>query len=233
MRGSFIITGGNKLLRDTNVLKMIEDSLKTKNKEIIVESLSKLSKYPDIKIVDLEEEKKSIGISQTKEVIRFLQEKPFYYDQKVVIVQNADKMTTEAQNSLLKLLEEPPSTALIILNTKTQNDLLPTVLSRCKRIIIDSKLNELNTKAQLIDILKMPIGERLVYAEEIGSKEKDEVIAFLQEILEDQRELLNKSKSIGFAQNANLISDFIQDLENTNVSAKFGLEKLFIELSDE
>ena len=77
MRGSFIITGGNKLLRDTNVLKMIEDSLKTKNKEIIVESLSKLSKYPDIKIVDLEEEKKSIGISQTKEVIRFLQEKPF------------------------------------------------------------------------------------------------------------------------------------------------------------
>ena len=142
-------------------------------------------------------------------------------------------MTTEAQNSLLKLLEEPPSTALIILNTKTQNDLLPTVLSRCKRIIIDSKLNELNTKAQLIDILKMPIGERLVYAEEIGSKEKDEVIAFLQEILEDQRELLNKSNSIGFAQNANLITDFIEDLENTNVSAKFGLEKLFIELSDE
>lgn len=233
MRGSFIITGGNKQLRDSAILKIIEDSLKTRNSKLALESLSRLEKYPDVKIVDLDEEKKSIGISQTKEVITYLQEKPFYYDQKVVVIQNADKMTTEAQNSLLKLLEEPPSTALIILNTKTENDLLPTVLSRCKKVIIDSKLNKQNTKNQLTNILKMPIGDRLVYADEIGSKEKDEVVAFLQEILEDQREMLNKSSTAEFVKNANCISELISDLENTNVSAKFGLEKLLIELSDE
>jgi DNA polymerase-3 subunit delta' len=53
---------------------------------------------------------------------------------KILIIDCADKMTVEAQNALLKTLEEPPGAAHIILTSAKPSTLLPTVLSRCQRI---------------------------------------------------------------------------------------------------
>lgn len=57
--------------------------------------------------------------------------KPYSSPYKVYIVGEAEKMTTQAQNALLKTLEEPPAYAVILLLTSNMNALLPTVLSRC------------------------------------------------------------------------------------------------------
>lgn len=61
-------------------------------------------------------------------------QKPIVSDKKVFIIDQVEKMTEEAQNSLLKTLEEPPEYMVIILITSNENKLLNTVKSRCIRI---------------------------------------------------------------------------------------------------
>ncbi|MBN2383881.1 hypothetical protein JXQ70_13480 [bacterium] len=62
-------------------------------------------------------------------------EKPFLSHRRVFILDGADTMTTEAQNALLKTLEEPPYATVIILITAKRNILLPTVKSRCRMLM--------------------------------------------------------------------------------------------------
>lgn len=57
--------------------------------------------------------------------------KPYSSPYKIYIVNEAEKMNTQAQNALLKTLEEPPEYAVILLLTSNINALLPTILSRC------------------------------------------------------------------------------------------------------
>lgn len=80
------------------------------------------------------EDGKSIKIEQ----IRFLQEKiaekPVTSNKKVYILENAETMTREAANSLLKTLEEPPEYAILILLTSNESKLLTTIKSRCTKI---------------------------------------------------------------------------------------------------
>lgn len=57
--------------------------------------------------------------------------KPYSSPYKIYIVNEAEKMTQQAQNALLKTLEEPPEYAVILLLTSNVNALLPTILSRC------------------------------------------------------------------------------------------------------
>lgn len=89
--------------------------------------------HPDFTVID-SEDKKSIKIGQ----IRFLQEqiaeKPIVSSRKIYIINNSDLMTVEAQNCLLKTLEEPPEYATIILILSNENKLLNTIKSRCTKI---------------------------------------------------------------------------------------------------
>lgn len=53
---------------------------------------------------------------------------------KIAVIDDADKMNVSAQNSLLKMLEEPNEKTIIILVTSNEKKLLPTILSRCRRV---------------------------------------------------------------------------------------------------
>lgn len=57
--------------------------------------------------------------------------KPYSSPYKIYIMNEAEKMTPQAQNAILKTLEEPPEYAVIMLLTSNVNGLLPTILSRC------------------------------------------------------------------------------------------------------
>lgn len=57
--------------------------------------------------------------------------KPYSSAHKIYLINEAEKMTAQAQNALLKTLEEPPAYAVIFLLTSNINALLPTILSRC------------------------------------------------------------------------------------------------------
>ncbi|MEX1307511.1 MAG: DNA polymerase III subunit delta' C-terminal domain-containing protein [Eubacteriales bacterium] len=75
-----------------------------------------------------------IKIGQIREINDFLYEKPFEAAHKAVIIYEADKMNTAAQNALLKPLEEPPKNTVFMLLAGSDYGLLPTVISRCENI---------------------------------------------------------------------------------------------------
>ncbi|HSX18521.1 MAG TPA: hypothetical protein VLE91_00140 [Candidatus Saccharimonadales bacterium] len=74
--------------------------------------------------------KTEISIDQIRELKSHIHQKPLKYSHKFVVIENAHNITPEGQNALLKLLEEPPSHAIIVLEAKNKALLLPTILSR-------------------------------------------------------------------------------------------------------
>lgn len=72
----------------------------------------------------------SISIDQIRDLKKHIFEKPLKAKYKFVIIENAQKLTIEAQNALLKVLEEPPNSAIIVMEAESKQGLLPTILSR-------------------------------------------------------------------------------------------------------
>lgn len=91
--------------------------------------------HPDIRIVTnqlYDENKKSmdIAVDTIRSMKKEIYVKPYMTERKIYIVPRADTMNSAAQNSLLKVLEEPPLYCSIILLAENANAFLPTVLSR-------------------------------------------------------------------------------------------------------
>lgn len=89
--------------------------------------------HPDFVFVD-SEDSKNIKIGQIRLMQENIAEKPIVSSNKVFVINNSDLMTTEAQNCLLKTLEEPPEYATIILIASNESKLLNTIKSRCTKI---------------------------------------------------------------------------------------------------
>lgn len=86
--------------------------------------------HPDFTIIRPVEN--SIGIEQIRELQKDLVYKPYESAWKVYIIDDADRMTLESANSLLKTLEEPPQYAVIIMISSRKDGILPTIVSRCQ-----------------------------------------------------------------------------------------------------
>jgi DNA polymerase III subunit delta' len=76
----------------------------------------------------------AIKVDQVREAVDRTGYRPFEGRRRVVIVDEADAMLGEAQNALLKTLEEPPAASMFVLVTSRPELLLPTVRSRCQRL---------------------------------------------------------------------------------------------------
>ncbi|HSC26745.1 MAG TPA: DNA polymerase III subunit delta' [Vicinamibacterales bacterium] len=76
----------------------------------------------------------AIRVDQVRDVIERTAYRPFEGRRRVTIIDAADRMVDEAQNALLKTLEEPPASSSFILVTSRPDLLLPTVRSRCQRL---------------------------------------------------------------------------------------------------
>lgn len=102
-----------------------------------------LENAPDC--IRVKPEGNSIKIAQIRNLQSDIVIKP-HKKYKIYIIDKAEKMTLEAQNALLKTLEEPPEYAIIILITSNENLLLNTIKSRCIRIpfsrLTDNELKE-------------------------------------------------------------------------------------------
>ncbi len=122
---------------------------------------------PDITIID--EEEKSIKTETIKEMVKGVYEKPIKSSKKVYIINDSQKMTKEAQNSLLKTLEEPPEYVVIILITENENLLLNTIKSRCTKIKFNSLsnnqikqiLNESNLSETVLELAEGSVSRAL------------------------------------------------------------------------
>lgn len=87
---------------------------------------------PDYRRVNTEES--SIGVDMIREIQADVAIRPMYSKRKVYIIEDAGKMTDQAQNCLLKTFEEPPSYVVVILLASNYEMLLETIRSRAQRI---------------------------------------------------------------------------------------------------
>jgi len=88
----------------------------------------------DVQIISLAPGAKEISIDQIREAQHTASIKPYESKWRVFIIEGADRLSTEASNSLLKTLEEPPDNVLLILTAVHKGQIMPTILSRCQMV---------------------------------------------------------------------------------------------------
>lgn len=134
---------GKKLLAGT-IAKVIscEEGKKDACDECISCKLFDTKNHPDI--IHVRATKKTgIGVDDIRELInKDVGIKPYMFKEKIYILHEAEKMTVQAQNALLKTIEEPPSYVRFILLAKGVHQFLPTILSRCVRIKLKPQSDE-------------------------------------------------------------------------------------------
>lgn len=139
---TLLLTGSNKDYRE-------EES-----KKIASSYSSKFDTY----IIDAQEEN---GINNVREIIKTASRKPFESQLISIIILEAHRLTTEAQNAMLKLLEEPGNNCQIILTAPTKDSLLPTVASRLlERVLKQPKSNYLEN-FKTLNFSELSLSERL------------------------------------------------------------------------
>ena len=74
----------------------------------------------------------SFGVDDVRNIINEVNKKPYEGDKKVLILYKCDKLTTQAQNALLKTIEEPPKGVYLILLSDSLETILDTIKSRCQ-----------------------------------------------------------------------------------------------------
>lgn len=183
-------------------------------------------------------DRNSIGIDLIKDFIHEAQLKPFNSKQKVGIVLEADKMTLQAQNAILKTLEEPPSNTFLILCVSKIENLITTIRSRSKifEFYKKDKLinNETVTKLMNSDIIKrFDFVEKLLKEKDTYIKQ-EKISSLLKNLLVYHRNLLiksdhnDKNKTL---KNIYLI-ETTQKAISKNVNTRLALENLFINISN-
>ena len=111
--------------------------------------------HPDI--INITHEKpNSIGIEDIRsQLIDDVAIKPYCSSYKIYIISEAEKLTLQAQNALLKTIEEPPAYAVILLLTNNMDALLPTITSRCVKLGL-RPVKESMVKEYLMEKLHIP-----------------------------------------------------------------------------
>ncbi len=93
--------------------------------------------HPDIFVIDMADNKKSIGVDQIKPLKLDAFIPPNEGEKKIYIIENGENMTGAAQNALLKILEEPPTYVMFIITALSKNLLLPVITSRCQTLTLE------------------------------------------------------------------------------------------------
>lgn len=109
--------------------------------------------HPDLFFI--EPEGQSIKIDQLRDLQASTRYKPYMAKRKVCIIDQVDRMTASAANSILKTLEEPPGTMVIILLAAYIDQILPTVRSRCQ-LLQFSPLSTGDVERLIIDKMALP-----------------------------------------------------------------------------
>jgi len=151
----------------------------------------------DLMVVQAESEGGTLKVEQVREVTKFLSLKPYQSEYKIVIFQRFQEANVNAQNALLKTLEEAPNYAVLLLTADNAEQLLPTIVSRCeilrlRPLAVEAVAGFLTSrgmdgdKARLLAHLS---GGRPGYALRLSSDEA--ALAFRAEKLDDLKRLLS------------------------------------------
>ncbi len=204
--------------------------------------------HPDFN--KIEPEGNSIKIEQIRLLQKKIQEKPIVSDKKVYIINEAELMTKEAQNCLLKTLEEPPEFATIILIASQESLLLPTIKSRSMILtfqpIEEEKIKEyleenykmLNLTQEQLAIFQGSIGKAIMLKdkqdeyqkiqmliEQLNQKDLIEILQLAEPLYKAKEEIFEKLEYsnvilLNHAKENHLYTNCIKIVENTKKRLK-------------
>lgn len=152
------------------------------------------------------EVKDSIGIDAVREIKNFLWQKPNVSSRRTLIIDDAELLTTEAQNALLKVTEEPPPSSLLIMVTSDIESIMPTILSRLPKIYFglvsereiekwltkDKKIAKVKTAALAKRALGKPgLAYKLLY-DEVFQKNLETAEKYLRSTSAVRKDLIKK-----------------------------------------
>ena len=177
-------------------------------------------------------EEEKLGIGESRKIRDFLSLKPYQGKNQAVVLLVAENLTLEAQNALLKTLEEAGDHVSLILGAGSEDQLLPTIVSRCKviNLQIHTSTSEVEHKYQedIEKLLGAEMEERFKFIEKLEDKE-----GFLHAMTSYFRnQLINHIKPRGFDRN------FLKDLleaekwAKQNVNIRAILEYLMLKVPD-
>lgn len=159
----------------------------------------------------------SMGVSEVREIIEEVNKRPYEGDKKVIIIYDSEKLTAQAQNALLKTIEEPPNGVYILLLTTNLEIILDTIKSRCQIY----KLTPLN-KEEMIELIKSK--------HEVSEEELLSLLAY-SEGIPGRAERFLKDPELQTLRN--LIIDMIRDINNNEIDVTIKYEKAFQNYKDE
>ncbi len=161
--------------------------------------------HPDMEIIY--PEGKTIKIETIRNLQNKISEKPVLSDKKVYIIDDSNLMTKEAQNCLLKTLEEPPQYMVLILITSNEANILNTIKSRCTKILFNNLTDEEilkylknevginNISKNILGIIDGSIGKGLNIKDNISTYEQiEDFVSNLETI--DKIDIFNKTDII-------------------------------------
>lgn len=172
----------------------------------------------------------SIGIAEVRNMQKTLFLAPYQGAEKSVILENAHTLTIEAQNALLKVLEEPPADTYLFLSAATSSTFLPTILSRCTLVQLEEEKQSISPEmqdrlARDMDVIKSEnINSQLALAEKV-SLDKDNLTPWFEQILGMLREnLLENPTDVRLARKIHALLQAYKIIQTTNANTRLVLE---------
>lgn len=223
---TYLIIGNNS----KNINDKVVSIISTLWKRGIEEDILNLN-IPDIHRIE-SSNINSIGIEDVKKLQKEMVYTPYTELVQVALVVDADRLTTQAQNSFLKTLEESSSTTAYILTTTNERKLLPTILSRSMKIYTKQVKSERG--GGVPNILEMDLIEAFSSIEKISkdmdnSKEfLDQIESYYQNLFEDALKSNEQSQKI--YDNIQRISETKKRVQ-ANGNRRLLLENLFLVLT--
>mgnify|MGYP005761826769 FL=1 len=173
--------------------------------------------HPDI--INITHEKpNSIGIEEIRQqLIDDVAIKPYESRYKIYIINEAQKMTLQAQNALLKTIEEPPAYAVILLLADNPDSLLPTISSRC--VILNLKpVSDNLVKSYLMERMHIPDYQAEVDASfaqgNIGKAERIATSEEYAEVMENSLRLVKYAQNMELYELVEAIKGMTADKDN-------------------
>ena len=208
----------------------------TKDKNKASSYISNFLKKEGIDLIDINLYifEKAMGITDVRNIQKKIVLRPFRGKTKAFVLKVYEGITVEAQNALLKVLEEPPANTLIIIATQKKESILPTIISRCKIVELEQSNLILSDEENvqcfnlLVSLSKNGTGYKLKLAQDIA-KDKDQAVLWLEKMTIALRKKLienhNDQQYLNFLKN---LQKTYKNIKNTNVNQRIALENLFL-----
>ena len=193
--------------------------------------------YPELKIISAD------GMYIKKQQIIELQQEfsrsAVEGKKRIYIIRDCEKMRTEAANSMLKFLEEPEDDIVAILMTNNINNVLPTIISRCKVIKLNNVSNQENGKDEILENLAINFISSLetkglstiidvkdLWFSVVGPKDRDKMVLVFDTMIDiyyDMMKIKTGSKNIKYSRWVDKISEFVNLNNLDGILAKINI----------